>query len=254
MTMPMGPTEEAAYALDSGVNRSDLSMAAQLEYDRMVAADEAYRTSAGRPLTKEERKQARRESHEELRRKLKVAEEITWLPNLGVAVRDGNVYQHGADRGESGFDALASRERRDPAQLRLLGSLAGAHAEVLAGKTQRRRRSGGERAGDVVALAPLIGPFALLAATSRAGTGLAVVTFADGTVREKEFKDKPSLLKAQGEAVRFNALSAEAGPKEVTGPSGDGVAVELERLAALHASGALDDEEFRQAKARIIGS
>jgi hypothetical protein len=62
------------------------------------------------------------------------------------------------------------------------------------------------------------------------------------------------LLKAQGEAVRFNALAADAGRKEVTGSSGDGVAVELERLAALHASGALDEEEFRQAKARIIGS
>jgi hypothetical protein len=49
-------------------------------------------------------------------------------------------------------------------------------------------------------------------------------------------------------------LAAAAGPKEVTGSSGDGVAVELERLAALHVSGALDDEEFRQAKARIIGS
>lgn len=53
------------------------------------------RTSAGRPLTKEERKQARRERHEEVRRRLKVAEEITWLPDLSVAVRDGNVYQHG---------------------------------------------------------------------------------------------------------------------------------------------------------------
>ena len=81
-----------------------------------------------------------------------------------------------------------------------------------------------------------------------------MITFADGTVREKEFKDKPSLLKAQGEAVRFNAMAVEASPKEVTGSSGSGVAVELERLAALHASGALDDEEFRRAKARIIGS
>jgi len=33
---------------------------------------------------------------------------------------------------------------------------------------------------------------------------------------------------------------------------GTGVAAELERLAALHSSGALDDEEFRAAKARII--
>ena len=253
MRMRMGPTEEAAYALDFGVSRSGLSAAAQLEYDRMVAADET-RASAGRLLTKEERKQVRRDRHEELRRRLKVAEEITWLPDLGVAVRDGNVYQHGADRGESGFDARASRERRDPAQLRLLGALAGAHAEVVAGKTEKRRRSGGERAGDVVALAPVIGPFALLAAASRAGAGLAVVTFADGTVREKEFKDKPSLLKAQGQAVRFNVMAVEASPKEVIGSSGSGVTAELERLAALHASGALDDEEFRRAKACIIGS
>lgn len=35
-------------------------------------------------------------------------------------------------------------------------------------------------------------------------------------------------------------------------PDGTGVAAELERLAALHSSGALDDEEFRAAKARII--
>jgi hypothetical protein len=34
---------------------------------------------------------------------------------------------------------------------------------------------------------------------------------------------------------------------------GAGVAAELERLAALYSSGALDDEEFRAAKARIIG-
>ena len=33
---------------------------------------------------------------------------------------------------------------------------------------------------------------------------------------------------------------------------GAGVTAELERLAALHSSGALDDEEFRAAKARII--
>ena len=138
--------------------------------------------------------------------------------------------------------------------MRLLGALAGAHAEVVAGKTEKRRRSGGERAGDVVALAPVIGPFALLAAASRAGAGLAVVTFADGTVWEKEFKDKPSLLKAQGQAVRFNVMAVEASPKEVIGSSGSGVTAELERLAALHASGALDDEEFRRAKACIIGS
>jgi hypothetical protein len=36
------------------------------------------------------------------------------------------------------------------------------------------------------------------------------------------------------------------------GQDGTGVTAELERLAALHSSGVLDDEEFRAAKARII--
>ena len=39
---------------------------------------------------------------------------------------------------------------------------------------------------------------------------------------------------------------------ELDSRDGTGVAVELERLAELHSSGALDDEEFRAAKARII--
>ncbi len=56
-------------------------------------------------------------------------------------------------------------------------------------------------------------------------------------------------------AVRFNALAGSAElARKVASSAGDGVAGELERLAALHASEALDDEEFRQAKARIIGS
>jgi hypothetical protein len=39
---------------------------------------------------------------------------------------------------------------------------------------------------------------------------------------------------------------------EPSNQEGTGVAAELERLAALHSLGALDDEEFRAAKARII--
>jgi hypothetical protein len=209
-------------------------------------------------------KQAQRERRalalRELEAALKVAEATQWFPNLGVAIRDGNVYQHGADRGD-GYDALAQRERRGRAVMELLAPLAGAHAEVLAGKTEKRRRTGAERAGDVAALAPAVGPFALLAGFSRAGTGVAVVTFADGNVREKGFADKPSLLKAQAEAVQFNALAASSQPDDgpvsgsagETARSGTGIAAELERLAALHASGVLDEDEFRAAKARILG-
>ena len=145
--------------------------------------------------------------------------------------------------------------------MKLLGPLAGAHAEVVSGKTQQRRRSGGARAGDVIALAPILGPFALLAGASRAGTGVALVTFADGNVWEKRFIDKPSVTKAQAEAVRFNALAASgqpaagaaSGSAERSARVGTGVSAELEHLAALHSSGMLDDDEFRAAKARIIG-
>ncbi len=258
--MALTPAEEAKYALDFGVSRSDLSLPAQLEYDRLMA--EGYGTPPV-TLTKDEYKQAQRERRErarsELEAALKAAEETAWFPNLGVAVRDGNVYRHGADRSD-GFDAQASRERRGRAAMKLLAPLTGAHADVLVGKAQKRRRTGPERVGDVVALAPVVGPFALLAGFSRAGTGVAVVTFADGCVREKEFTDKPSLLKAQAEAVRFNALAASSQPadsaasRSAEGSAQDdrGVAAELERLAALHSSGMLDDEEFRAAKARII--
>jgi hypothetical protein len=249
--MAVTPAEEAKYALDYGVSRSDLSLGAQIEYDRLVA--EGYGTTP-QELTKEERKQARQKLNEEKRRRLegvrKLAAETTWLPNLGVAVRDGNVFQHGTNPGESGFDARASSERSGRREMKLLGPLAGAHAEVVSGKTQQRRRSGGARAGDVIALAPILGPFALLAGASRAGTGVALVTFADGNVWEKRFIDKPSVTKAQAEAVRFNALAS--GSAERSARVGTGVSAELERLAALHSSGMLDDDEFRAVKARII--
>jgi hypothetical protein len=248
--MRLAPEREAQYALDFGLSRSGLSMAAQLAYDHLVA--EGKGAPPPPPLTKEERKRARQERHEEFRRRLELAGEITWLPNLGVAVRDGTVYQHGVDRGDSGFDAVASRERRNPEGLKRLGSLAGAHAEVVSGKTGKARRGGGERTGDVIALAPVLGPLALIAALSRSEPGLAVVIFADGSVREKRFTDKPSVTRAQAEAVQFNALAAAADPAEASGSSGHGVVSELERLAALRSSGVLDDEEFRAAKARII--
>jgi hypothetical protein len=41
-------------------------------------------------------------------------------------------------------------------------------------------------------------------------------------------------------------------PSDAGNQDGGGVAAELERLAALHESGALDDDEYRAAKARII--
>ncbi len=269
--MALTPTEEAKYALDYGIRRSDLSPGAQIEYDRLVA--EGYRTSPRqeRPQTKEERKLAKQARREESARKrqewAELAAATTWLPNLGVAIRDGNVYQHGVDQNGMHSDFRAMAERAGRTEMKLLGPLAGAHAEIAGGEAGRRR-SGGQRAADTVFNTLMLGPLAplgLLSALSRKGFEVfAVVSFANGTVVDKKFDKKSTdaslLRRTQGEAVRFNALAASSQPADgaVSGSAegsvqdGTAVAAELERLAALHSSGMLDDEEFRAAKARII--
>ncbi len=55
----MDPTEEAARALDYGLPRSSLSLAGQLAYDRMVAAEIAHRAPGP---TREENKRAELEA------------------------------------------------------------------------------------------------------------------------------------------------------------------------------------------------
>ncbi len=47
--MALTPTEEAKYALNYGVSRSDLSLGAQIEYDRLVA--EGYEPAKTAPVT-----------------------------------------------------------------------------------------------------------------------------------------------------------------------------------------------------------
>jgi Short C-terminal domain len=255
--MAMTPEQEARYALGYGVARSDLSLAAQLEYDRLVAG-QVPSPEGQRPQTKEERKeghrQARQERREETRRRWQERQEraaaTTWFPNLGVAVHEGQVYQHGAKQSGMASDMQARNERTLGMTTKLLGSLTGAHAEVGGGKGGHRR-SGNARVADAALATAVVGPLGLLAGASRTGyRGFAVVAFADGSAWEKSFTDSASLIKAQSEALRFNSLGASAKASDV--PQDGGVAAELERLAALRASGMLDDEEFRAAKARII--
>lgn len=174
----------------------------------------------------------------------------TWFPHLGVAVYDGHVYQHGAKQSGMASNTQARNERTLGTNLKLLGPLAGAHAEVGGGKGGHRR-SGNARVADAALATAVVGPLGLLAGASRTGyRGFAVVAFADGSAWEKSFTDSTSLIKAQSEAARFNSLAASAGASDARRDGG--IAAELERLAALHASGTLDDEEFRAAKARII--
>ena len=131
--MAMTPAQEAQYAISNGVNRSDLSQGAQIEYDRLIA--DGYRTpQEQRPPTKEERMCARQERREENRRRWREREEHaaagTWLPNLGVAVRDGKVYQHGASQSGMASDVQASNERKLGMEPKILGPLVGARAQV----------------------------------------------------------------------------------------------------------------------------
>jgi Short C-terminal domain len=199
----------------------------------------------------------------------------TSLPWLGVAVRDGSVYKND-------FAVVTGREEG-----RHLGNLAGAHAEVTGGRAGHRR-SGGARTADAVAATAVLGPVGLLAGANRKGVrGTAFVVFADGKVHEKKINDQSSLVKAQADAVRFNALaSASSGqvpegvrpaddaphddaamktgrpPSPVSREPGEypseqpsaatRLTDELGRLADLHTSGALTDAEFQAAKAELI--
>ena len=213
--MALTPTEEARYALSFGVSRSDLSPEAQAEYDRLAPDySRAQHT----------RREEDRRTQDEL---VRLLAGTVWFPDLGVAVREGNVYRHGVGRNGSFSPPLAYRERRG-AGMQLLGALAGARAEVVAGKAGSRR-SGGQRAGDAAALTLLLGPVGLLAAASRAGAGVAVVMFADGSSGPQILlRDKPPLTKAQLAAVQFNALAAAPAGSPA---ARDGIAPELERTA-----------------------
>lgn len=97
-------------------------------------------------------------------------EQLVCLLTLGVWIHDGNVFRHEAGIG------------------RHLGLLAGAHAELTTAVTGHRR-TGGQRFADASLVAVATGsPLGLLAgAYSRPVTStVATITFADGTVPEKE--------------------------------------------------------------------
>ena len=128
----------------------------------------------------------------------------TDLFTLGVAVYDGQVYKWG-------YGVATGKPARPQDHL---GALAGARAEVVSGIVGHRR-SDGRRPADTLAATALVGPLGLLAGISRQSRvptkGTAFVIFADGTTHEKQITSAADLLKAQAEAVRFNALAPAAG-------------------------------------------
>ncbi len=237
--MAMTPREEATYALDFGVSRRDLSPVAQVEYDRLIA--EGYGT--------ERREQFAREKAE---RDKRIAGAV-WLPHLGVAVYDGNVHQHGKNQSGTASDRWARAERREGLETKLLGALAGAHAETMGGKGGTRRSDGARVADALAATAVLHSPVGLLAGVSRTGfRGFAVVTFAGGSFWEKGFIDQASLVKAQAEAVRFNAMAGASSPTITV--TGNDPAARLRKLQELLDEGLLNQDEYESKRVEIIDS
>lgn len=133
----------------------------------------------------------------------------------------------------------------------LLGSLAGARAEVVTARVGNNRTGGQRFADATLAAYALKSPVGLLAGAYSGPKkgGIAVVALADGKARQTTLPDEATAATAQTEAARFNTLAAPA----VSGSGGTGISAELERLGALHSSGVLDDDEFKAAKALIIG-
>jgi hypothetical protein len=160
---------------------------------------ERQRKEEARQRQQAERDQRRREKealrHERVARRAAT----TTLSELGVAIRDGNVYKN----------EMAVALGREGGTV--LGPLAGAHAEVTGGRAGHRR-GGGARTADAALATAVLGPVGLLAAASRKGTrGTAFVVFSDGKLHEKAITDQASLVRAQADAVRFNALADAEG-------------------------------------------
>ncbi len=239
--MATTPGQEITYPPSYGTSRSEPSLGGQLKDERLAADGDGGPRERRHPLSGQERRQARRERRGQRARERKKRRELdaatTWLPALGVAIRDGNVYAW--ELSWSG-----------PVTGRLLGPLAWAHAEATGG-VAGRPRGGNARAAATAPAAGMAGPVGPLAGVSRKRyRGVAAVAFPDGNVWRKKFTDASALIKVKAEAVRFNILAVGAAPE--TRPAGNGVASDLERLAALHASGVLDEEEFSQAKVRAL--
>ena len=82
-----------------------------------------------------------------------------------------------------------------------------------------------------------------------AGAATATVAYKAGQRRtqQNQYNEQAETAYAQTQAAPPQAAPAPAAP-----PPADSTA-ELERLATLHESGALNDEEFAAAKAKLLG-
>jgi len=82
-----------------------------------------------------------------------------------------------------------------------------------------------------------------------AGAATATVAYKAGQRRTKQNQYNEQ---AQAAYAQTQAAPPQAAPAPAPAASGDSTA-ELERLAKLHESGALTDEEFAAAKSKLLG-
>ena len=82
-----------------------------------------------------------------------------------------------------------------------------------------------------------------------AGAATATVAYKAGQRRtqQNQYNDQAQAAYAQTQAAQPQAASAPAAPAPTDSTA------ELERLAKLHESGALTDEEFAAAKSKLLG-
>jgi len=123
---------------------------------------------------------------------------------------------------------------------RVLGPLAGAHAEL--GDPTRHHRVAGSLAATAVT-APVLGPLALLGMVSKKSKSIAFVVFANSAVHQKNLDGNSTIRNAQREVVQFNAI---AGP--VIAPAPDkpqGPAEMPMRLACGHVAFVTDPNIIR---------
>jgi len=179
---PPGTARRAVHQMAGKETMTMATMPEQIEHERPAAQGNAGPRGQRRPPAGQERRQARRERRDDRARGRKKRRELAaaaiWLPALGVAIRDGNVYAW--ELSWSG-----------PVTGRLLGPLAWAHAETT-GDVPGRARSDNAGAADTAPAAGMAGPAGLHAGMSwKKYRGVAAVAFADGNVCKKKLTDAP---------------------------------------------------------------
>ena len=81
----------------------------------------------------------------------------------------------------------------------------------------------------------------------RMAAGTAVIAGTAGAVRHHQEQ------KYQSQEAQAYEQQAAAAPAPAAAPAVDPVTAQIQQLAALHASGAISDEEFAAAKAKALG-